>query len=97
MTGEEMGRSRKIAAITAMIDAELLAHEMNPFDPRVLGKLVARIKRMTAAEWTALVEKHHRPKLKPPSDKTLAVLIDFYEQRIAEVRAARRDPVPDVA
>lgn len=81
--GERLGRSRKIAALSSMIDAELLAHGMSPFDPKVLTKLIERLSAMTADDWTRLVVRHGRPKLKPPSDKTLPLLIDVFRARLA--------------
>jgi len=96
-SGEEIGRSRKVSALTSMIDSELLAHDLGPFDARVLSKLIERLPSMQAHDWTRLVVRHGRPKLKPPSDKTLAVLLEFFRARLAEVESERRLPVPHVA
>jgi len=95
--GADIGRRKKARDIAETMESGLLMN--GTFNARALAKLIhERIPQMDAAAWEAFFEKYMPGrKLKPPSDDCLPLILGHLCQRLAEVEASRRDPVPDVA
>lgn len=82
------GRAVKVQRITEAIDRAWLERGANIFAEEIIEKTLGRVRGMTKEEWRGLCVKHE---IREPSSETTADVIQFFEDRLEQVRTSRRE------
>ena len=88
--GVELGRRKKVEAITAAMVAAMIQNRMSPTDEQALRKLLDRIPSMTPDDWSAFYTRYMPGRnLKLPSPDCLLMILDHFRARLDEIEAAK--------